>query len=44
MRGGIGWQVNTVFKHSNNFQPGQSKHEAKEAARADLAAKYKRNK
>ena len=37
MRGGIGWQVNTVFKHSNIFQPGQSKHEAKEAARADLA-------
>jgi len=37
MRGGIGWQVNTVFKHSNIFQPGTSKHEAKMEAREELA-------
>ena len=37
MRGGIGWQVNTVFKHSNIFQPGTSKHEAKVEAREELA-------
>ena len=37
MRGGIGWQVNTVFKHSNIFQPGESKHTAKVEAREELA-------
>ena len=37
MRGGIGWQINTIFKESGIFQPGQSKHQAKMEAREELA-------
>lgn len=37
MRGGTGWQVTELFLQSGIFQPGQSKHTAKEEARAELA-------
>ncbi len=36
MRGGAGWQVTELFLKSEIFQPGQSKHQAKEQARAEL--------
>jgi integrase len=37
MRGSINHQVNLIFQKSGIFQPGQSKHEAKQEARAELA-------
>jgi len=39
MRGSINHQVNLVFKQSNIFQPGSSKHDAKLQAREELLAK-----
>jgi integrase len=37
MHGSINHQVNLVFTKSGIFQPGQSKHQAKQEARAELA-------
>jgi len=37
MRGGMGYQVTQVFNQSGIFQPEQSKHEAKDEARAEGA-------
>jgi site-specific recombinase XerD len=37
MRGTVNWQINTIFKESGIFRPGESKHEAKESAREALA-------
>ena len=40
MKGGIGYQVTQVFLKSGIFTPGQSKHSAKEAARAAGASTW----
>jgi len=37
MRGTVNWQINTIFKESGIFRPGESKHESKEAAREALS-------
>lgn len=39
MRGSINHQINLVFRNSGIFQPGTSKHEAKQQARQELAQK-----
>ena len=40
MRGSINYQVNQVFVQSGIFRPGESKHQAKEEARADGARSW----
>lgn len=37
MRGSVNFQINRIFKESGIFRPGESKHEAKKSARAELA-------
>lgn len=34
---GVGYQINNIFKQSETFRPGESKHEDKQAAYAALA-------